>query len=315
MKCKICQNEQDNCPYIGEERMFGIRDKFQYFKCSNCGCLQIVSLPDNLEKYYPDNYYSYTADLTPKSLKSQIAHFLLDKAISVRMGRINLIGILALLYKRYYREQYLYLDKSVFRFDASILDVGCGNGFLLNQMYDFGFKDLTGVDPFIEADIHYQNGINVYKKYISELEKEYDIIMLHHSFEHMPDPTDVFYHLNRLLRKDGILIIRIPLVDGYAWRKYGMDWYQVDAPRHFFLHTQKSISLLAQSVNMEIVKVEFDSTGAQIINSEKYVRNISLFEEFNVSNKVRKEADKKARRLNVLNDGDQACFYIKKRYV
>ena len=131
----------------------------------------------------------------------------------------------------------------------------------------------------------------------------------------MPDPTDVFYHLNRLLRKDGILIIRIPLVDGYAWRKYGMDWYQVDAPRHFFLHTQKSISLLAQSVNMEIVKVEFDSTGAQIINSEKYVRNISLFEEFNVSNKVRKEADKKARRLNVLNDGDQACFYIKKRYV
>lgn len=292
--------------------MFGMGDKFQYFKCSNCGCLQIALPPSDMKKYYSDNYYSYTTDLTPKSLKSKIARILLKKAVAIRMGHINFIGLLALMYNRYYREQYPYLNKSVCNFDSSILDVGCGNGFLLNQMHSFGFKHLTGVDPFIEENIHYQNGINVYKKYLSELEGIYDVIMLHHSFEHMPNPVDVFHHLNRLLKKDGILILRVPLIDGYAWRKYAMNWFQVDAPRHFFLHTQKSISILARSVNLEIVKVEFDSTGSQIINSEKYLRNITLFDDCKISDEVRKETDKKARELNLLMDGDQACFYMKK---
>lgn len=313
-KCAVCQNEINNLPYIGEERMFGMGDKFQYFKCSNCGCLQIASIPSEMKKYYPDNYYSYTADLDPKSLKSKIAQNLLKKAISVRLGHINFIGILAVAYNRYYRDQYPFLNKSVCNFDSKILDVGCGNGFFLNQMSNFGFKNLTGIDPFIESDIHYQNGVDIYKKYISELEGRYDVIMLHHSFEHMSEPIDVFYHLDRLLAKDGILIIRIPLTDGYAWRKYGMSWYQVDAPRHFFLHTQKSISMLAQTANLEIIRVVFDSTGSQIINSEKYLKNITLFEKYNVSNKIRNKAEKKAHELNLLMDGDQACFYLKKRY-
>lgn len=55
----------------------------------------------------------------------------------------------------------------------------------------------------------------------------------------------------------------------------------------------KSISILAQSVNLEIVKVEFDSTGSQIINSEKYLRNITLSGDCKISDEVRKEADKK----------------------
>lgn len=31
-------------------------DEFDYFECSNCGCLQIKEIPENIGKYYPDNY-------------------------------------------------------------------------------------------------------------------------------------------------------------------------------------------------------------------------------------------------------------------
>ena len=136
--------------------------------------------------------------------------------------------------------------------------------------------------------------------------------MLHHSFEHMPDPLDVFVHLERLLAQDGTIVIRIPVVDGYAWRKYGMHWYQVDAPRHFFLHTKKSISLLARAVNLKVVKVEFDSNEAQIINSEKYLEGIALNAPYKPSCSLVKTARKKVKELNSLMDGDQACFYIKR---
>lgn len=180
-------------------------------------------------------------------------------------------------------------------------------------MNSIGFSNLTGADPFLESDIYYSNGVNVYKKFISELEGRYDLIMLHHSFEHMPDPISVFSHLERLLALNGTIIIRVPVVDGYAWRKYGMNWFQIDAPRHFFLHTKKSISLLAKKYGLKIVKIEFDSTEAQILNSEKYLEDISLLDEYIVAETLRNAAKKKAKELNSLMDGDQACFYIKRQ--
>ena len=105
-KCQVCHNEINNVPYIGEERMFGMGDQFQYFKCSNCGCLQIASIPENLDKYYPENYYSYSYDSTPHSLKARIADGLLKHALAVRLGHWDVIGSLAQIYNPYYKKAY-----------------------------------------------------------------------------------------------------------------------------------------------------------------------------------------------------------------
>lgn len=39
--------------------MFGFRDEFDYLECDECGCLQLITIPPDLIKYYPPNYYSY----------------------------------------------------------------------------------------------------------------------------------------------------------------------------------------------------------------------------------------------------------------
>ena len=39
--------------------MYGTKDAFEYFQCSKCNCLQISKIPENMAKYYPDNFYSY----------------------------------------------------------------------------------------------------------------------------------------------------------------------------------------------------------------------------------------------------------------
>ena len=64
--------------------------------------------------------------------------------------------------------------------------------FFLNYLNGLGFTNLTGIDPFLESDIYYPNGVKVLRKGISELEGTYKVIMLHHSFEHMSEPLDVF---------------------------------------------------------------------------------------------------------------------------
>lgn len=157
-KCQVCQNKLNNVSYIGEERMFGMGDKFSYFKCANCGCLQISTIPKNLNKYYPSNYYSYSLGKNPKSFKSKVADYALKHAIATRLGYFDIVGTLAMLYNCYYQKVYPFLDKAICDFSSKILDVGCGNGFLLNQLNLMGFSNLTGVDPFLESDICYPNG-------------------------------------------------------------------------------------------------------------------------------------------------------------
>lgn len=66
--CRICKSPFSES-LIVREMMFGFRDSFTYHQCSNCACLQIDVIPENIDKYYPPYYYSFT-DETAK-LKRQ----------------------------------------------------------------------------------------------------------------------------------------------------------------------------------------------------------------------------------------------------
>lgn len=151
-------------------------------------------------------------------------------------------------------------DKGKCDYSSRILDIGCGVGTLLVRLKEFGFSDLIGIDPFISADIIYPNGVKIWKKDIYGcIGQQYDCIMLHHSFEHMTEPENVFSKLKDMLSDKGRILIRIPLCDSYAWRKYGTDWWQLDAPRHFYLHTVKSISLLSAEFGLQIENIYYNS--------------------------------------------------------
>ena len=60
LKCKICWNENNNKLLEVREMMFGFKDKFNYFQCSQCNCLQILEIPSDMYKYYPETYYSFS---------------------------------------------------------------------------------------------------------------------------------------------------------------------------------------------------------------------------------------------------------------
>ncbi|MBL0307726.1 MAG: methyltransferase domain-containing protein [Chitinophagaceae bacterium] len=137
--------------------------------------------------------------------------------------------------------------------------------------------------------------------------------MLHHAFEHMDEPLTILKKLYALLNNKGHLIIRIPVADCYAWKKYGVNWVQLDAPRHFFLHTTKSISLLSEQSGFTLMDVLFDSYSLQFTGSEKYLKNIPLMDETELfSEKQIQNYSKESENLNSTKEGDQACFYLYK---
>lgn len=312
-KCGICGNSTGNVCYTVKEMMFGTREVFDYFQCRECGCLQIADIPGDMSSYYPENYYSFHAADTNKSLKRKFANYLLRKAVAHRLGHYSSIGQIAIRYNSYYKNTHPWMLKNWVSMESSVLDVGCGNGFLLQQMKQLGFNKLTGIDPFVKASHTLNGGIPIHKKTIFEINQSFDLIMLHHSFEHMDNPYGVFSQLSTILAPGGTILLRIPVADSYAWRKYGVDWYQIDAPRHLFVNTTKSISFLADKAGLVVEHILYDSTPLQIIISEAHKQNIATNEKLPAYSPEEMCAFQlKTNELNAMGDGDMACFFIRK---
>lgn len=309
--CKICKQDNTNNHFWVREMMIGTRHEFEYFQCSFCGCVQIKEYPSNIELYYPSNKY-YSFDSPTRYFRKKWKNWLKglrDFAILNTSGRVNrwlvgvtkvdlLVPVVSLLKIRTWHH---------------ILDVGCGSGVLLYALKNAGYDKVVGVDPFIEGDIHYKNGVRVLKQDIYEHKEKYDIVMMHHSLEHMPDPHQVFSRLHNLLHVGGRLLVRIPIV-AFAWEYYGVDWVQLDAPRHFFIHSEKSIGLLAQQNGFRLVQTFFDSSAFQFWGSELYKKDIALTNDISQYFSVEElEAfSRKAKQLNKDNTGDQAAFIFEK---
>ena len=316
MRCRICDNEKDNRDYHVQEMMFGYKDVFEYFQCSKCNCLQIKEFPSDMSKYYPNEYHSYQPFSKPTN---RVKKFLVNLRNKYAVFNKGLIG--KLLYKKYPNAALRSLSSLPINGVSQILDVGCGVGHLLYHLHELGFKNLRGVDPYNEKDIEYDGGLCIQKKNIHDVQGKWDLIMFHHSFEHVPDPIDTLQSAFGLLAPGGYCVIRIPIVSSHAWEHYGVHWVQLDAPRHFYLHSIESMEMLSNKIGFELCNIIYDSTAFQFWGSEQYIKDIPLKDDrsygINPDNSIFSEKDialfaSSADDLNSVKRGDQAIFYLRK---
>lgn len=316
MSCRICGNKADNRAFKVKEMMFGMQESFDYFECSNCGCLQISDIPTDMSKYYSTTYFS---DCSPRkmNLKDSTKSWMLSvgRASRKKIFRKNLPSSFEDLF---FRD----LARSSFvDYNSAILEVGCGKGGLLLELRNLGFKNLLGIEPYSEHEINID--LKIIKGTLSEqcLQEKFDLIIFDHSFEHIPDQLPTLIKVSELLSEQGFCLIRIPVKTDYIWSHYGTCWVQLDAPRHFFLHTVGSLQILARNAGLTVEKVTFDSTEFQFWGSEQYMKNIPLRAENShgvnparsiFTPKQIKKFSQMAKILNEKAQGDQATFYLNK---
>lgn len=272
--CRICGWTGDANVLSVKEMFYGTREEFEYFECGNCHCLQITEVPDNLGKYYENNYYSF------------------NQPIVMPAG------------------------SSVPSDNTAILDVGCGSGNFLCKLAQMGYTNLTGCDPFIENDIEYENGVHIYKKEILEMTGQFDGIFLNDSFEHVTNPHEVMSSIKRLLAPNGVAQIKIPVHPNIAFELFKESWFQLDAPRHIFIHTTESMEYLAEKYGLTILKIQYDSNSGQIVHSYLYSQGIPLCQHTRkLISQLFTENDLKDFRessdlANENECGDHAIFYL-----
>lgn len=299
--------------------MLGLKEIFEYEECSNCGCIQIKKYPADMNKYYPKNYYSFNLSDSEQYKRKGISG-LIKRTFGLPL--LLKINQFLLAKKRQPLNKYLphYLQPLPgFKLsrNSRIIDIGCGSGSFLFELYKIGFSRLEGIDPYLHTNSIFFNGVSITKKNLFDLNKQYDLIMLHHTLEHMPDQHKIFDHLKKILSEKGMIILRIP-VKNEAWKLYGENWVQLDAPRHFYIHSVESIKLLLNQHGLKIKNIVYDSWSFQFWGSELYKKNIPLYEGPNDKEKEKRifsedqieQWQKASIALNKEGKGDQAIFYI-----
>jgi SAM-dependent methyltransferase len=310
-RCRICGNTKRNKLYQIEERMFNMGEDFEYLECSRCGTLQLNIRGIDFGKYYPANYGGFNTGVKEKGKAERIVSRIIAKTLT------NLNYSLSNRLNDFLGGKFDYLQCFFglkIKRTSRILDVGCGSGEWLAKLSALGYENLTGVDlynhnknrefEFIEGDI-----------FSVPTKKKFDVITLHHSFEHMDSPEKNLLGCKALLADNGILIIRIPVMGKYAWKKYGTAWAQIDAPRHLFLYTEKSLNYLLKKCGLKLTAIRYDSNYLfQIGASEIYKKtrlSLQMARRKGDLDEISTQDKKLVRRLNQRKNGDQAIFVIK----
>jgi SAM-dependent methyltransferase len=318
MKCRVCWAETGGRRYEARDLLLRLPETFPYIECTSCGSLQIERIPADLGRHYPPTYYSFSsapAHRFRNPLRAQGQRFRCRAALG--QG-----GIVSNWLLRHYPNRPL---ESLRRLrpnsSTRFLDVGCGNGRLIRQLFDAGFRQVLGVDPYLANAVAERDGFRILKAPLTAVEGKWDVVMFHHSFEHVPDPYETLQQAADRLAETGTCVVRIPTVSSYAWRHYGTNWYALDAPRHLVLFSRDGLALLAERAGLYIETVVDDSAASQFWCSELCARGIpypssrphSFAPRSAFSAKQIRSFEAQARELNQRGEGDQAVFYLKKR--
>lgn len=310
--CFACGNPHDNrILRLPGDPDFG--GAFDYAECAVCGSLAILSPPDDLARYYPDSYYSFSA-LPSAALRAWLrrnrngfalrGRGLFGRLLSVGRSHERIRQIRPVLEGRFGPAALT---------DPAILDVGCGAGRWLQELAECGLTRLTGIDPFMKTE---EPGGNprLLRCSIHEAPGQYDLVIASHSLEHTADPLGDLAAMCDHLAPAGVVMIRIPLAQSFAWQKFGAFWVQLDPPRHFHLFSAEGFGRAARRVGLTIRHTEHDSTEFAILGSEARRRGIGPHSPAHRTlRRTRAEiarARREARRHNAEGNGDQATFYL-----
>ena len=218
--------------------------------------LVTIPVPENLSSYYKsEDYISHTD--SKKTVIDKIYQAVKNITLKRKLRLIN---------------ECLLHQNSISRPEKNILDIGAGTGDFL-KVCKVNLWNVFGIEPDMEArNIAAKKGVLLHKDISHFTDKKFEIITLWHVLEHVENLEEYISTLEKLLSKNGTLIIAVPNYKSYDAKYYSKFWAAFDVPRHLWHFSETSISKLFAPVNLTVEKtlpMKFDAYYISLL-SEKY---------------------------------------------
>lgn len=259
-KCPWC-NSENNHQFLKLKDYFLTQEEFEIIECENCKLLFTTPFPtpDKIGSYYKsEDYLSHNDE--KKGLFAKIYN-------SVK--KINIKNKFKIAISRQLSA-------------VSLLDIGCGVGDFLLYAKEKGC-DITGIEPNDDARKIAEKKLNCKILSPEELQNipdnSFDVVTMWHVLEHVADLKTEIHHLQRILRKDGRLIVALPNHKSYDAEYYKDKWAAYDVPRHLNHFSQTSIRNIFKETKLQLIDtkpLKWDSFYISML-SEQYMNKKNSF--------------------------------------
>ncbi|HVE42155.1 MAG TPA: class I SAM-dependent methyltransferase [Planctomycetota bacterium] len=210
-------------------------DSFLAVRCRRCGLVYLNPRPDTceLDRIYPPDYHAFNFSegefgFVYKVRRRLEARRLLDCCAGLEAG-------------------------------ARILDIGCGDGFHLDLLREFGNPGwhLEGVDSSPRAvEAATRRGLTVHRSFVQDCPippDSIDLALMIATIEHVDNPPDVLVAVRRLLKPGGRIVIVTDNAAAPDARLFqGRHWGGYHFPRHWNLFTASTLRALAQKTGLDV---------------------------------------------------------------
>ncbi|MGD9566713.1 MAG: class I SAM-dependent methyltransferase [Sedimentibacter sp.] len=142
-----------------------------------------------------------------------------------------------------------------------ILDLGCGPGQLINELYEeFKNIEITGID-FSEKMLEISKKrnpqathIKLDVDYIDKLKGNYDLIICTHSLPYYKEPTRVIKELHRLLKDNGRIFMGFASGNNF-YDKFALSFVKLTTGPANYLSDNKFRELVSSYFQVEKLKI------------------------------------------------------------
>lgn len=228
-RCRVC-GRTDTVEQYPNARDYVTGHTFKVMECLGCKVSFTAPCPEDMEPYYPKTYRRYTE---------------------------MVIFILKSMYKLKVRRWAKLFDRP-----GKALEVGCGDGFMLQTLKELGW-DVAGIERTDEMAAYARErfGIKVFTKGFEEIPSgaEFDLIILFQVLEHMSSPLEVLEQCRRLLKPGGKIVIGVPNFESWQSKYAGAEWFHLDAPRHLSHFSPRSLENALGMAGLSVQRINFIS--------------------------------------------------------
>lgn len=251
MSCPICNREMKPWIAMPLDAKKNKRTSFaDVLRCEGCGLGMAARMPEPhevAELYDLDSYYTHG-----ESHIQPVPAGLFDKVLMNLAWRVD-------------RARPFDVDAVARKLppNATVLDIGAGDGELLEAFRQRGFSVL-GVDPDAKSrEFAGSRGLSVLPGTAETppaeiLGRHFDLVIMSHSLEHCLDPLAAINTVTQLLAPDGFAYVEVPNAGCRHFETFRQCSEMFDAPRHLWFFNYAALRKLTEREGLKVAQTHYN---------------------------------------------------------